>query len=376
MLADQRKAVNFYARLTNPPKCLSVADMANKPISGPVALFPPSTSPEAELFERLFGGIGIPPNVDLMRELVQAIRSGKVDLTPRPQSGWYDQQVYALETLLLPGRGQEKDKLLLTRAYKKRLVEAFKALMTKRRETHLRQLEPIPLGCCSSMPAPQSTRVIRPRLRVEPNPTFYLRTARAYAFLTNMLEASIGQEALRQIHGLTEKGERRLSLAEELAEMRNLFYGLYLVSAEDIGLKPVFASEEMVDADRCIQTATQWLGKALTDDGDLATDTRVAVPIAFDRERKITRLWLTLGVRLAKLEARYECPPKIRPEGKNETWQDVSFEELKPADYLIPVDEFAEVEIRGYHALTRDEYRAVCDRNKTKEAILKALRRW
>ena len=189
----------------------------------------------------------------------------------------------------------------------------------------------------------------------------------------NVLEASIGQQALRQIHGLTAKGERRLSLADELAEMRNLFYGLYLVSAEDIGLKPVFGSGESVEADHCIHAAIQWLGKIRTED-DLSADTRVAVPIGFDRQRGNTRLWLTLGVRLAKFEARYECPPKTRS-GQNEPWREVPFAELKPADYLIPVDEFAEVEIKGFHVLTREEYRVVCDRNKTKEAVLEALRR-
>ena len=66
---------------------------------------------------------------------------------------------------------------------------------------------------------------------------------------------------------------------------------------------------------------------------------------------------------------------------ENPTWREgwdlarSILEELKPADYLIPVDEFAEVEIQGFHVLTREEYRAVCDRNQTKEAILEALRR-
>jgi hypothetical protein len=69
--------------------------------------------------------LGLPPNADLMRELVRRIRSGDVDLKPGPQSGWYEYQAYALETLLLPEKGSEHDKLLLTKAYKKRMLEAF-----------------------------------------------------------------------------------------------------------------------------------------------------------------------------------------------------------------------------------------------------------
>src|SRR5262249_41079784 len=155
LLADYRKAVGLYARLTDPFLCLSVADLVNVDPLGPeelarrcherkvwhqtVALFPPSTSRETVLFERLFA-LGLPPDADLMRELVRRIRSGEVDLRPGPDSGWYDYQAYALETLLLPYKGQERDKLLLTRAYKKRMLEAFQALVTKRRETHVRQL--------------------------------------------------------------------------------------------------------------------------------------------------------------------------------------------------------------------------------------------
>ena len=83
---------------------------------------------------------GLPAGADLMKEMIQAIRQGKVDLAPKPGSGWYDYQIYALETFLLPEKGEENPKLLLTKAYKKRMLEAFKALMTKRRETHVRDL--------------------------------------------------------------------------------------------------------------------------------------------------------------------------------------------------------------------------------------------
>jgi hypothetical protein len=110
-------------------------------------------------------------------------------------------------------------------------------------------------------------------------------------------------------------------------------------------------------------------------DEDLAADTRVAVPIFVDYDRKVTRLWMTLGVRLAKLEARYARPPHLKPAKGSGDWQAVEEFRLAEANYLIPVDEFAEVELPGLKVLTREELRAVCDREKTKEAILQALRR-
>src|SRR5205807_6530261 len=138
----------------------------------------------------------------------------------------------------------ERDKLLLTKAYKKRMLEAFQALLTKRRETHVRQHGP---GAAAAAEPPDN---VQPRLRVEPCPSYYLRTARAYAFLANFLESAVGKDALQRLRGLKEDGERQPDLYTELGQMRELFYGLYLVSAEDIGLKPEFAADEAVDQDR------------------------------------------------------------------------------------------------------------------------------
>ena len=366
LFADYQKALGFYARLTNPYHTRPIADIVGKDsFTGTVALFPGSTSKETVLFEKLFPQ-GLPPGANLMRELVTAIRSGKVDLQPGPRSGWYDHQVYALETLLLAEKGMEHDKLLLTKAYKKRMLEAFQALMTKRRETHVRQLsnaEPTSAGL------PPPLQKVSPRLRVEPNPSYYVRTARAYAFLANFLESAVGPEQLRALHGLKQGGQRTKSLGTELSEMRDLFYGFYLLSAEDIGLKPSFARDESVDTEKCYRLAVDWLPKALQDE-DLAADTRVAVPVYVDFSK--VRCWATLGVRLARLESSYVRPPSIKPAAGGE-WKEVEADKLEGANYLIAVDEFAEFELRGSKVLSREDFRAICDREKTKAKIIQAL---
>jgi hypothetical protein len=383
LTADYQQAIDFYSRLTNPSLGLSLADLPAGPFNAEtvtqlaakhhrshktVAVFPSSTSKELVLFEELFP-LGVPPDVDLMKELIRRIRSGEVNLKPKADSGWYDYQVYALETLLLPEKGAEKDKLLMTKAYKKRMVEAFKALITKRRETHVRELGIA--GAKTAAPKPPDQ--FGPPLRIEPCPTYYLRTARAYSFLTNFLEASVGKDKLAELHGLKKDGQRTPDLYKELEDIRDLFYGLYLVSAEDIGLKPDFATDEPVDQDHCYQLATSWLAKASTD-SDLAVDTRVGVPIFVDQNRGVTRLWVTLGVRLAKLEAGYARPPSIKPAKGGGAWREAEPHELKNNHFLIPVDEFADVELKGIRVLSREELRAICDREKTKEAIVKALR--
>src|SRR5262249_14772651 len=148
---------------------------------------------------------GLAPGANLMAELIQAVRSGKVDLAPGKNDGWYQYQAHALEAFLLPSRGQEEPKLLLTASYKKRLVEAFQALITKRRETHARQLA---TAKSAAEGRPLGRGDLQPRLRIEPCAAFYLRTARAYAFLQNFLLSSVGQDHLAKVHGLRQGGRR------------------------------------------------------------------------------------------------------------------------------------------------------------------------
>ena len=174
------------------------------------------------------------------------------------------------------------------------MLEAFKALITKRRETHLRQMD-------MASAAAERPSTLQPRLRLEPCPSYYLRTARAYTFLANFLQTVLRKDTLQSLHGLTKDGRRKPNLYAELESMRELFYGFYLVSADDIGLKTALFKDESVDVERCYRRASDWLPKAF-DDPDLAADTRVSVPIFVDRQRQVTRLWATVGVRLATLE--------------------------------------------------------------------------
>jgi hypothetical protein len=382
--ADYESAAGFFGKLTNPLNRLSMADVVgvdlsskqavqdwqkSKGIAQPgVAFFPPSTSRETELFHKLFP-MGVPEGANLMKELVQAIRSGKIDLTPRDDSGWYDHQVYALETMLLPEMGEEHNKLLLTKPYKKRMLEAFAALITKRRETHARQLDEMKVA---SEAMPRELEEVRPRLRVEPCPSYYVRTARSYAFLANFLTAALGEKTLATIHGLRQAGTQQDDLATELASQRDRFYGLYLISCEDIGYKPDLKIGEVTDPEACYQAASEWLAR-LADEVDLAEDTRVAVPIYVDEIKKTTRLWVTLGVRLTKLEARFVRAPRLKPAEGEGDWKEVEGWKLHASLHVIPVDEFAEVEVPTLAPPNREELRKLCDQHKTKEKIIEAL---
>ena len=360
--ADYGRTLAFLAILTNPSRRASVANPAARAVS----LFPSPTSRESELFDRLFP-VGPPPGMSLMNELTSQIRSGRVKLDPRPDGGWYDHQVHALEPLLLPEKADEHAKLLLTKSYKRRRVEAFRALITKRREMFE--------GEVKSEMGIEPQLAISPRLRVEPCPTYFLRTARAYGFLKESLDEVLGESALRSIHGLREGGaERPLDLRAELDAIRALFFGLALVSSEDVGLEPPCLDAEGLDAAKCVEAALGWLAHPEADP-DLGVDARVTATILADPDRQVTRTWATLGIRLAKLDVSFARPPSARPGGSAEPWAVVRPGLMLPSHYLIPVDEFAEVELKGLRVLDRAEFRRICDEGKTREGIIGALER-
>jgi hypothetical protein len=384
--ADYERTLAFYSRLSNPLAVLSVldlpAELADQSLAAAftaknvtrkaAAVLPSSTSRETILFDKLFPG-GLPDGADLMRELVKKIRSGEVDLTPNADSGWYEHQAYALETMLIPKKGAESDRLLLTATYKKRMLEAFKALLTKRRETHMRQL-PDTMKAAAAAP-PKELEELKPRLRLEPAPTFYLRTARAYGFLANFLDSAVGAAELKKLKGLRQGGERSLDLWTELQFMRRLFYGCYLLSAEDIGMDAALKPDEDVDREACRKEAEAWL-KKIADDPDMAVDTRVIVPVFTDVVNGRTHVWATAGVRLAKLEASYlhGNPPSIRPKTGGE-WKPIEGWKTKPSHYLVAVDEFVSTNRPGLGALNREEYRALCDQaDGDKEKLVELLR--
>lgn len=381
--SDYDSVVTFFSQLTNPPVSLNVVEVVNvddvaalaasqraQGLQAAVALFPSSTSTEQRLFDRLFP-LGVPPDANLMRELVTRIMSGEVSLEPGADSGWYDYQCFALETLLLPTEGEESVKLVLSGRYKQRMLEAFAAMITKHRETHVRQLAVA--GATASAPPPELDS-ISPMLRLEPNATYYLRTARAYTFLQVFLHATLGEETLSKLHGLTEQGTRELNLNAELQQQRELFYGFYLLSMEDIGLPTSLSVDELPEPAVARQRALSWIAD-FASDPDLAVDTRVVVPVAVNLMRGTTSLWATTGVRLAKLDAAFASgfSPSIRVPESGADWQEVEPQIVEPITYLIPVDEFMAVEIPSVGCPTREEFRRICDKGVTSDGIAELL---
>jgi hypothetical protein len=125
-------------------------------------------------------------------------------------------------------------------------VETFKSLLIQTRETHVKQLEMVAVTASASPPPID----VHPLLPMEPFPTFYLRTARAYGFVHNVLALSMGAEWLQSTSRLREdSGRSPIPLAQELDDKARLLYGLHRIAAAAIGMRDAMTAEERVTFD-------------------------------------------------------------------------------------------------------------------------------
>jgi hypothetical protein len=332
-----------------------------------LAFVPSSDSPESRLFRELYCDTGLPENQDLIDVLISAVQSGEINLAPTKNSGWYDRQLWALETLLVPDSAPEKDHLFLTARYKKKLIETFKSLITQDRETHVKQLGVGDAKVVSGQVAPVD---IYPVLPVEPFPTFYLRTARAYVFLQGLLKSALGPKSLQRSARLTEDGTLSSeSLGDELEDKILLSYGLYAVAARSIGMKPALDADETVDLDAAEQRARAWLANWRSDP-DVNRDPRVIVPVEHDLDNDTIRYWAVVGESALKISESYY--PGHDPKILNTDYC-VAGKFVTHEPYTL-VEQQVEVAIPdSVPPPTRAEFRALCNHYDNVADIEKAL---
>jgi hypothetical protein len=365
--------VTSAAALANPSALENALLAAKTPLKGcnyvPVAFLPASRSKDSDYFDEQFCQ-GIPDGTNLLDVLIQAVRSGDLDLATSSDSGWYDYQLYALETLLLPERGPENQNLLLTAGYKKKLIETFKSILIQTRETHIKQLAGG--GTAASGPPPKPVDVY-PLLPAEPFPTFTLRTARAYRFLRTFLTAAMGPTFLSGTERVVESGARGdVSLASELDQRVALLYGLAFLEADAIGMARAtgLMPDEMteIDMNAAVTAATDWLAGWKTD-ADVVRDPRVIVPVFYNSDLQLTTYWAVIGVKAMMARAEFVAghEPMVMATG---CWTGV----FVPHRYTLLVEETAELQLPfSQPPPTRDELRAICDAHATKDEIVNAL---
>jgi hypothetical protein len=342
-----------------------------------IALIPSSASKETKLFETLTQE---EMTKSLMELFIDGIRSGQIDLTPTDDSGFYDYQTYALEPFLLPERAEENERVFLTAKYKERLVSAFKTIMTKNRETHVKTLQTGGIGSVEEPPAGI------PLLHLEPQITHLLRLIDAYQFLKAELTSTLGSSFLESAYCINSHGEKSSeNILTELDSIMDLLGGLVLLSCEDLGHETDL-TEHGIDknADELKRTAVVWLNHLETDP-DLACDTRVVVPIcidmigspneygsfnAYDDETTVKFYWATIGVRPIKLKVWYVKEPRVYKDSTTGE-REISYE-WEEGEYWILTEEFIELEsVNG--PWTREEFRAILGDETDREKILRVL---
>ncbi|MCA9730347.1 MAG: hypothetical protein KC729_21885, partial [Candidatus Eisenbacteria bacterium] len=335
-------------------------------------LLPPSISPEGELVKRLVGPVSIPDGFDLCRELIEAVRGERLDLTPNADSGWYDYQLHALVPLIAPDRALESARLELSPSYRCYLEEVVRGIIALSRETHVKQLEIPVVG--AGLPEPGIVLEIAPQLSVEPFPSYFRGRAASYRFIREELTKIFGAPALREIHRLTPTGSAARDLSTELAEMEELFDGAAACSEDELGMglsQAAGADPELGELARSGRARLRAWRRDIEDDPDLGVDARMMVPVFYDLERQQIKVWVFLGWSERPLDIAYARAPRasiLDDAGHPRTDVHVEF---KGTRRRVPYPVMAEVYVT--RLLDRSELRAHCDRWQSAEAILSHL---
>jgi hypothetical protein len=372
--------LQLVSRLTNP---LSQPDLRAELVEldggtlaapeSDVHFFPPSRNHEADLVMQLYGDKPIPGGFSLIDELLARIRDGRIDLSPKPTSGWYDYQTWALEPLAAPERAAESARLELADTYREHLTELFKGLYALNRETHIKQAE-IPYPAAEAAPEPRPKIYIAPEVTVEPLAEHYQRRATGYRFVRTALEETFGGEALGGLHRLTANGPIETDLATELQDMEALFHGAYVVACLQAGLPP----NPMVGAEANpgdLDAARRFLHWAINVelDGDVAADCRMMVPVFHDQQRDRTKVWVFLGWSVRGLSIDYARQPTAQVlDGDGAVVEQVG-PELIFFGTGAPLASPITAEVYVDRILDRDEFRKHCDLYRTRDAILENL---
>jgi len=391
--AEARKSyeqiLRVNERLTNPLKgpgyrvLLAGVDAGKLPSLAPtdtVSFIPSSRSPEADLVMKLYGNSPIPEGFDLMKEVIARLKDGKLSFEPQNDSGWYDHQLWSLESLVTFNTSPESKQLRPNEEYLKHLEELFKGTYALMRETHVKQLEfPAPASEAREPVKEREKVFIAPDPHVELLPTMYLRRAQSYRYVRKVLEETFGQENIGQMYRLTASGPVKINLAHELDDMERIFMGAYVVACREIGMK-----EELpegfggIPADDYAAIFLRWVA-SLPSDPDLAPDSRMMVPVFFDQQRQKTKIWVMLGWEHANCTLGYVKHPGITitgPDGKPAEFGKPGGEETPEIIFYgahrhLATPVFAEVYVTKL--LNRAEFRRHCDTYKTKAAILANL---
>jgi hypothetical protein len=256
-----------------------------------------ASSPEQQILEPL----GMTAWDDPMSALIAAIQSGKLDLTPKSDAGFYRHRWFALETLAVPGKAPEQHKLKLSDEYQQRWQRAFAAGFAEGRSGFVKRL---PMSVAGSRGEGPLRLDVAPSFSAEPSPIVYLRLARAYQKLAADLAGANNPlwQSLRDSDGRP--------LAAQLDERVLRLHGLARIVYQEVGFHtPDATTDQAIDSSVAIAAAKDWLSK-VDQDPDITSDARHLVSLASDGAGNY-RCPAILGVRLEPVKYSWIDKPEV-----------------------------------------------------------------
>jgi hypothetical protein len=340
-----------------------------------IMFLPPSWRREQIFFLEMLP-LGVVPGLDPMSELTQRSMIGYVSfIPPSGRPGLEQFQALAMDSLLAEKSSLESDKVLFSLPFKERLIAPYYAVTKEVADSS---------GLVTPQPwKPTDETKISPKFRVEPVPGFYIRTARAYNYMTKAAFAILGPQAVRQVKRILPDGtESDKPLFDELRAIQRLFYGLYIVTCEDLGTPPTFEAGDEVEKEVCRAEAIEWLAHAF-DSKEASNDHRFISPMIDrrDSEKKqgdvLVMTWANCGYQLSKMTSSFvpERGPQIRANKEGAIWGSPSSSELGESKYLLPVLRFRMMELVNRGSLPSNEFQEICDKaegdpDKAAEALM------
>ncbi len=331
-------------------------------------IMPGGRSHEVEIVEELYGGGAPPPDFDPMAVLIDRVRTGKLSLEPKPDSGWYDWISWAHEALLRFDACPERRKLEPDPNYLALLVEQFRGAYVQARESFTGGVEGGVAGAVEGRPIRRIV-MVDPDLTVEPLPEFYGRRARAYAFIADVLKRSFGSAGAAELRRQLPEGTRAgRPLMEELEYVASLFRGAAALASREIALAQPSSG---TDAD--VARFQDWT-KNLVGDPDVGRDARSMVQVFYDTSRGKTKVWMFLGWYTEYARIEYAVRPTLlgisTDKGDTVPVADVDLNfRTQYVQLLRPAVATAYVS----KVLDRDAFRALCTKYRTTQEILAHL---
>lgn len=338
-----------------------------------LALLPLSSAPESKYYSQSYCSSPPQPGTDPLSTFVEALGNGSFDSAPRTSSGFDAYRGFALAPYHDLDLGPQYDSLLLTRAFRLRELHPVERVTYEIKDEHAFKREAI------SDPEekdPVKTDIF-PLLHVEPFPLYYLRTARAFRFLTSHLDRTMGADLLGEIHRLMNDDTSSSDpLSQDVESFTRLLYGLFMLASRSVGTEPWdLLNDSEAAAVNPEQGAVDAAGflSGWTADPDVLDDGRSLVPVGIDHDGQKMIYFATLGFKVMRVQATFvdEFGPRdVAPVFPEECEIGYTFGQ----SYTLLIEDVRAIRVPLSRApLTNEAYREICDGQDDPDAIVSML---